>query len=178
MKHSDPVDTTDGPATSPSSSSSSVSSHMNGGAAVSPNETLLNALRLHHLSVVRQDEARRRRGGGLLATTPPSSLPSPRRSQDDDDDIYSSSMSWLSSPSSPSIGFSPRHSQHPGASPPASMNGVWGGPTAGGRRESAALQDTRRRHLLGILTAALDELSDGSLEMDPLDGEADDLDDE
>jgi hypothetical protein len=178
MKHSDPVDTTAGPATSPSSSS--VSSHMNGGAAVPPNETLLNALRLHHLSVVRQDEARRRRGGGFLATTPPSSSPSPRRSQIDyDDDIYSSSMSWLSSPSSPSIGFSPRHSQHhPGASPPASMNGLWGGPSAGFRRESAALQDTRRRHLLGILTAALDELSDGSLEMDPLDGEADDLDDE
>jgi hypothetical protein len=58
------------------------------------------------------------------------------------------------------------------------MNGLWGGPATGYRSGSAALQDTRRRHLLGILTAALDELSDGSLEMDPLDGESDDLDDE
>ena len=169
MKHSDPAD----------SSRDSGPSHMNRGVAVPPNETLMNALRLHHQSVIRQDEARRRRQGGLLATppqSPPSSSSPPRRIQDED--IYSP-MSWLSSPHS--VGYSYGSSRnpnlqhrhhHPGASPPTSMNGGWGGPTTS-RSESAALQDTRRRHLLGILTAALDELSDGSMEMDPLDSETD-----
>jgi hypothetical protein len=167
MKHSDPVDI-GRDSVGPSSSSQSNRGGGGSGSVVPANETLVNALRLHHLSVLQQDEARRRRRGELPPA--PQSPQASSSSSSPFDDIYGS-LALFSSPLP--TGYSPRQHRHAGTSPPTSMNGMWGG----GPAASRSAQDARRRHLLGILTAALDDLSDDGLEAGPLGGgEESDLD--